>query len=252
MVATAVETTPDSELHVTPGEPYINNYTFSLEGLRFDAAEIDAASNRLVDDLDAYVDRYLKSRKATASKEAFVQHMREYAHNELTDLLTDNAFYSQSLLYNCDYARETFMPMLKERQMNHKRCNVCDVLMDYKTLDQLLSDVTGQETIAVPEPQPRAAQADNNKKKAAPAPVRSKVMESSKRGFDCIAGFYVNKSSADKLCSQLKGRGCDAYIIDKNGLYYVSMGSAGSRTEADALYTHIKEWYKGDVTIKQW
>ena len=67
-----------------------------------------------------------------------------------------------------------------------------------------------------------------------------------------IAGAYVNKSNADRQCIQLKSKGCDAYIINRYGMYYVSMGSAASRTEIEAKYDHIKEWYKGDVTIKKW
>ena len=28
------------------------------------------------------------------------------------------------------------------------------------------------------------------------------------------------------------------------------MGSASTRTGAEALYNHIKSWYQGDITIK--
>ena len=39
---------------------------------------------------------------------------------------------------------------------------------------------------------------------------------------------------------------------EKNDGYYVSMGSAPTRTKAEALYNHLKGWYDGDMAIKQW
>ena len=74
----------------------------------------------------------------------------------------------------------------------------------------------------------------------------------SKQGFDVIAGFYINRNTANKMASRLKSQGFDAYIIEKNDAYYVSMGSAPTRTKAEALYNHIKSWYDGDISIKQW
>jgi hypothetical protein len=47
----------------------------------------------------------------------------------------------------------------------------------------------------------------------------------------------------------LKALGSDAYIISKSGGYYVSMGSAPTRTAAEAMEKHIKSWYKSDVKI---
>jgi cell division septation protein DedD len=74
----------------------------------------------------------------------------------------------------------------------------------------------------------------------------------SKQGFDVIAGFYINKATANKMASRLHAQGCDAYIIEKNDGYYVSMGSAPTRTKAEALFNHLKSWYDGDIAIKQW
>ena len=73
----------------------------------------------------------------------------------------------------------------------------------------------------------------------------------SKQGFDIIAGFYLNKGTAAKLTARLHSQGCDAYIIEKDEMYYVSMGSAPTRTKAEALYNHIKSWYDGDIVIKK-
>ena len=54
------------------------------------------------------------------------------------------------------------------------------------------------------------------------------------------------------MTARLHELGSDAYIIEKNNMYYVSMGSAKNRTAAEALFKHIKSWYDGDIAIKQW
>lgn len=83
-------------------------------------------------------------------------------------------------------------------------------------------------------------------------PVYVYVEKGSKQGYDIIAGFYLNKATAAKMTARLHELGCDAYIIEFNDLYYVSMGSASSQTSADALLKHIKSWYDGDAVIKKW
>lgn len=156
-----------------------------------------------------------------------------------------------------DYVREAMMPLLKNRLLSQKSTIILSELLDHEILERLLSEVVSADELT---PDPSVQTADDNKKKnvkatpkeSKPAPIRSHIATSSKQGFDVIAGCYVYKSSADQVCAQLKSKGCDAYIINRNGLYYVSMGSAASRTEADAKFNHIKSWYKGDVSIKQW
>ena len=75
------------------------------------------------------------------------------------------------------------------------------------------------------------------------------TFKESKQGFDIVAGFFTSKKSANKCANQLKALGSDAYIISKSGGYYVSMGSAPTRTAAEAMEKHIKSWYKSDVKI---
>ena len=74
----------------------------------------------------------------------------------------------------------------------------------------------------------------------------------SKQRFDVIEGFYINKDTADKMVSRLHAQGCDAYIIEKNDGFYVSLGSASTYTKAEALFNHLKSWYDGDIAIRQW
>ena len=130
-------------------------------------------------------------------------------------------------------------------------------LMDDEVFERILSEVVSADELT-PDPsnkakeQPKAANTTAKTTKQKQAVVTSKITTESKKGFDLIAGFYTNKSTANQMCSRLKGHGCDAYIINRNGLYYVSMGSAASKTEADAMFKHIKSWYKEDVSIKKW
>ena len=108
------------------------------------------------------------------------------------------------------------------------------------TVDDV-QQVKAAEQTAVKKPRPTDKE----------APVYVYVEKNSKQGFDIIAGFYLNKMTAAKMTARLHEQGCDAYIIEKNEMFYVSMGSAPTRTKAEALYNHIKSWYDGDIVIKE-
>lgn len=229
----------------------ITPFTFSLEGLQFGSDEIDARSNRIVSDLTPFLSNFLKQRKMSKYEDAFLAQVGQYATSRLTELLTDDEFHGQSLLTYKDYVREYNMSSIKDRKMGRCAINVQSELFETSMLESILIQVIpADETI--PEPVADKPKATQKSKAGKPAPVASHVATQSKLGFDVIAGFSVNKSNADALCRNLKAKGCDAYIINRNGLYYVSMGSAASRTEIESRYDHIKEWYKGDVSIKKW
>jgi len=249
----ATEPMEPKEYDAAAARDNITEYTFSLEGLQFSDDEIAEQSHALTAKLQKHLNRYLKSMKMTKHEEAFNEHVEAYVASRLKELLCDDEFHPQELLGYDDYVRETVMPVLKNRQMMHKSMKIQNELLERETLNRLLSEVVPDDVFAMtPEPsaEEKAGEKKVNVKKE--AAVTSHIATTSKQGFDIIAGFSVNKASADRLCRQLKGKGCDAYIINRNGLYYVSMGSAASRTEIDAKYTHIKEWYKGDVSIKKW
>ena len=184
-------------------------------------------------------------------EEAFLAQTHQYVNTTLTELLTDEDYHPQMLLPYKDYVREANMESLKYRKMHKQVISVQSDLLDREFLEDLLSQVIPDEEV-IPEPTADKPKAAAKPKADKPAAVTSHVATQSKQGFDVIAGFSVNKANADKLCRQLKSKGCDAYIINRNGLYYVSMGSAASRTEIEARYNHIKEWYKGDISIKKW
>ena len=235
----------------------ITPFTFSADGMQFDASEINEQSDKIMSRMDSYLKGFLKQMKQQENEELFLDHVRHYINNSLTELTTDKTFYPQSLLNYEDYVRQSYLTWIKSTALNRKSHIVQANLMDRETLERLLSEVVPADELTpdpalAEKPEKTNAKAAATNKTAKPVPVRSHIATQSKQGFDIIAGFSVNKSNADRLCSQLKGKGCDAYIINRNGLYYVSMGSAASRTEAEARFKHIKEWYKGDISIKQW
>ena len=125
--------------------------------------------------------------------------------------------------------------------------------MDESRLDQFLDDLInelGLHPDGVTRPVAAAPKQDKAEKEYVEVVPPAPTFKASKQGFDIIAGFCTQKSKADKMANHLKDLGCDAYVINRSGLYYVSMGSASTRTGAEALYNHIKSWYQGDITIK--
>ena len=76
------------------------------------------------------------------------------------------------------------------------------------------------------------------------------ILKNSKQGYDIIVGFFTSKEYANKCADHLKALGGDSYIISNSGGYYVSLGSAPTYTDAQAMEKHIKSWYKSDVAIK--
>lgn len=233
----------------------ITEFTFSRENLQFSEDEIINAANDNVDKLRPYFINYLKSIKQSDKEDDFVYHAATYAEQRMRELMADDQFYFQSLLNYKDYVREYMTPTLKSTQFKRKSVILNSELMSIETLERLLSEVVPADELTpdptqIPKEEP--AKTATTKKADKPAPVRSNILTASKQGFDLVAGFSVDKNKADNLCVQLKAKGCDAYIINRDGRYYVSMGSAASRTEIEAKYNHVKEWYKGDITIKKW
>ncbi len=230
--------------------------TFSFDGITFSESEIAEQSKSIVDEFGSYLNNYLKKLKQTDNETQFIDRVESYANTRLAELLKTEDFVPQNLLNYKDYVREEMTPLLKDRLIRRKATIVKSELIDRNVLEKLLKEVNPAIT-----PSEIEAAEDNDAKKNTTVkkdnktktqPIQSHIATESKQGFDIIAGFSVDKNNADRLCRQLKSKGCDAYIINRNGLYYVSMGSAATQTEAKARYNHIKEWYKGDVSIKQW
>ncbi len=250
-IGQVASSTPEAPVSAAPSIEETDNETdlFDMHGVSLTEDEANQAQSLMMSEISPYLDRYLKARKQESLKDNFAQRVSDYIGSRLTE--TEQQEFTANGLFSYENPQRTaVMPILKDMLTKRKKSIIYTELMEGGVLDRIFTEMTG-ETIE-PEPEPAPKPVAQRAQKPAPAPVKSHIATASKQGFDVIAGFYTQKSNADQLCRQLKQKGCDAYIIDRNGLYYVSMGSAASNTEIEAKRNHIKEWYKGDVTIKKW
>lgn len=246
--------------------PAVNSLTFNTDMIAYSTRDMNANTDRVFRNLADYINTFLAERGYNAARAPMMDRVRQYSNQRMAELLGDR-FAVQRLIPYDDYIYRFNEPCLKDKRANSARIEVQTELMDYSVLDGILNDlvdeldlkkgvVTEKKTAAeVKQVKAEEKQKVAEKKKAAAAnetPVFVYVSKDSKQGFDIIAGFYLNRSTAANLTARLHEQGCDAYIIEKNDLYYVSMGSASTRTAAEALFKHIKSWYDGDVVIKEW
>lgn len=235
----------------------ITQNTLSLEGLQYSTDEIDAQSDNIISYLTPFLLNQLKEMGFSGSKELFLSKAREFANNRLNELLVDDSYHPEVLFNYDDYVRESLMSYLKDVKMRRRSSAIQAELMHRSTIEQIISQIAPDEVLPTTteeaEPvQRQAAPAQNKKAEAKPAATHSQFLSSSKQGYDVIAGYTVKKENADRLCSSLKSKGCDAYVIEINQGYYISMGSASSNTAIEATFNHIKEWYQGNIYIKKW
>ncbi len=240
----------------------INSLTFNTDMLDYSHREISQNCDRVSRAMSDYVDAFLAEHGYSEARVPMMDHIRQYADQRLHQL-QDPRFAVQRFIPYDDYVYRASEPWLRAHYAGKARGTVQGELMDggylAKALEQVVSEY-GLASTPTPTPATEPAQPAIPAQKAAepktqPVPVESPafvyVEKNSKQGFDIIAGFYVNRSTAAKVASRLHEQGCDAYIIEKDDMYYVSMGSAPTRTKAEALYKHIKSWYDGDIVIKE-
>lgn len=227
-----------------------NMFTFSTDIIDYDEEDIEPISIEVRDYLNDYIAQFASSRHYTAATEALSDSITQYARIRLNSLLREPNYSVERFFPYDDYIHNYIYGDLKSSKAHRARVKVQSELMDYNALDPMLESIVAQLGLAE-----EAATATAPKAKAAEKePTYSNVSytSSSKKGFDVIAGFFTIKNHAARMASKLKDQGCDAYVITGTNGYYVSMGSANSRTGAEALYNHIKSWYSGDIVIRQW
>lgn len=221
-------------------------FTLNDDMFEYESGEIDYLADEIGRYMADYVAEYAKAERYGKAVEKLQERVAQYANERMTELLAPNNASASQFLPSKDYIRECITPSLRARKASHKRHEVQKELMDRGVLGRLLNEVVEANGI-----EQDAAAAAPAAAKDKPVKLGANYRSSSKAGFDVIAGFFTVKSNADKLATQLKRQGCDAYVIEINHGYYVSMGSKSSRTEVERLYQHLKEWYTGDMAIKQ-
>ena len=240
----------------------INDLTYNCDHLVYSKAEMDANSNLVYEAMTEYISNFLAQRNYRGAQAAMMDQVRQYADKRMKELM-GNRFAVQRLIPYDDYVSDYSEQWMRYDYAGKVRNIVQGELMDYRLLDDILADMvdrlnmqqSGKQHTATEVQQVKQQERETVKKKADNddfSPASASISKNSKQGFDVIAGFYLSKNTAIKMASRLKSQGCDAYIIEKNDMYYVSMGSAPTRTKAEALFNHLKSWYDGDIAIKQW
>ena len=243
--------------------PATNAFTYNTDMIEYSKRDMLQNRDQVCAYMSSYINEYLADRNYSNARVPMMDRVRHYAEGRMGELLGERFAVQRFLPYD-DYIYDYNEPFLKLVYASKCRHQVQGELMSYALLDsifepmvdelRLLPDGEGRKT-AVQEPQPKQPERSRTAPQRQPQgndPVFVYVGKDSKQGFDIIAGFYLNRSTAAHMTARLHELGCDAYIIEKNDGYYVSMGSAKTRTQAEATMKHIKSWYDGDVSIKEW
>lgn len=242
--------------------PAVNELTFNPDLIEYSDREIGRNCDMVCSNMTEYINNFLVSHNYSLAKVPMIDRVRQYVEERMGQLLGPRFAVQRFIPYE-DYIYNHAEPWLKRSYANAACHIVQGELMNAALLDGILSQVidelgiepTGTQRTAAEVQQvketERAIVDKKNVQDNKDAPQSVYVEKNSKQGFDIIAGFYLNKQTASRMTARLHEQGCDAYIIEKNDMYYVSMGSAPTRTKAEALYNHIKSWYDGDIVIKQ-
>lgn len=252
-----------STTHIDAGA--VNAFTYNTDMINHSGREIEQQSDLVCRFMSDYISQYLAERNFSGARAPMMDRIRQYANERLEQMLGDRFAVQRLIPYN-DYIYKYNEPFMKGSYARSCRGKVQGELMNYRALDDMLyrmadelglqPDGNGRKTAAevqqVKADEKKAIERRRQMAQNGDAPTYVYVEKGSKQGYDLIAGFYLNKSTAAKLTARLHEMGCDAYIIEVNDMYYVSMGSANNQTAAEALYKHVKSWYDGDVVIKKW
>ena len=237
--------------------PYYSLFSRSINMLEYEESDIARQGALLHDYMSEYMRAFLSARHYSNCFAIFMNGIDKYADGRLHQLMNDDHYAVQRFMPFDDPYRQMCYDNLVEYGGYCHRCRVQGELFDVDFLEDYLDSLIAQYGLHPDgfDRAPVAKTATTTKKPAAPyvAPVvQAPTLKSSKQGFDIIAGFSTNRNSANAMCNQLKTLGCDAYVINRNSMYYVSMGSAATYTAAVELEKHIKSWYQGDTKIKNW
>lgn len=229
--------------------------SFNTDLVEFSEEDVVLNSKRVANFMSSYIESFAAKNHYSQAADLLKASVEKFALEHLQTSLAPVEYSPARFIPYKDYLNEVCENSIKAKRATHARCAVQEELLNEATMTQLLNEVVEankiEEDKAAPAPERKVYDnsdvATYSPKNAVPGNFRS----SSKQGFDVIAGFYVDRNTAARLANSLKRNGCDAYVIELQQGYYVSMGSRSSRTAAEALYQHIKEWYQGDITIKK-
>ena len=256
---TAAEPEPVAQREHLEGVGAVNSLTYNCDMINYTGRDIMRHSELVNRFMAEYIDLFTAEQGYTSARVPLMDRVRNYSSMRMSELLGPRFAVQYLIPYN-DYIYHYNEPFLKETNGKRARVEVQRELMDgqigvmlQQVVDELgLQPDANSALSAAAVQQAKQAERKAMEKNTESEPMNVYVEKGSKQGFDVIAGFYLDRNTAARMAGRLHSLGCDAYIIEFNDLYYVSMGSANSQTAADALYKHIKSWYDGDVAIKKW
>lgn len=246
-----------AENHTAPAETHANQdrifiFTYNTDLLEYDGSEKQRLQERIVYDMHDYVMQFLSSRHYTNAKPYMEAAMADYAGQRI-EMLMDNSGYSPTRFFETeDYVRETIYNSLKTMKSTQTKARIQSELMEMEWIETTLSNIVDTYGLNPTDVGLAAARPATPVVKTSTPVHNATILKRSKKGFDIVSGFSTTDLNlAKREAARLKGLGCDAYIIDLNKLYYISMGSASTRTEAEALLRQVTSWYQGSVAIKE-
>lgn len=256
--STDVEATENTK-HLE-GVGSVNSLTYNCDMIEYSQRDMRRHSGLICQFMAEYIDEFLASHGYRSARVPMMDRIQQYSATRIEELLGPRFAVQRLIPYN-DYIYYYNEPFLKEVNGRRARVTVQTELMNIGLLEQMLDNLVTELGLQPDAGAPRTAAAVQEVKQVERTAVSKKAPEEtlnvyvekgSKQGFDLIAGFYLDKATAARMSGRLHSLGCDAYIIEFNDLYYVSMGSTSTQTAADALLKHVKSWYDGDVVIKKW
>ncbi len=222
---------------------YANSFTYNPTFVELDNPNA-VPDNReaILKRISGRLNSFLQSKQYSTATEKMKGKLTEFIDERLDEKLNNTGEFHFSQLFNGNqFAKDYINDELKERKQKRARYEVIDEIFSNGLLSKYLNELIN------------AGEVQKDVAKAAPAPVyTAPIYSSSKQGFDVIAGTYRDKQSALKMASNLRSKGAGAYVIERGGLYYVSAGSAPSRTSVERVLFQLKTWYTSNLSIKQW
>ncbi len=223
---------------------YSSSFAFDLSNVEVTAPNaVETNKNMILKHLSGRIERFLKGKQYSTAAEKLKGKIGQFIEERLDDKFNTHDFNVTNLMpYTTDnFVRQYVGEDLQTRKQRRVCYEVIEEIFANNMLGQYLEELIN------------ACEVSKDVVKAPPEPVYTAPLYTApKAGFDVIAGTYRDKQSAMRMASSLRSKGAGAYVIYKGGLYYVSAGSAPSRTAADKVMYQIKTWYVGDLMIKQW
>ena len=263
------ETTPEAETAVAEAEEpatdantdngalakVANDYNYNKFNSSFaydlstvtvsDPDAVETNKNQILKRLSGRIKTFVTGKQYSTAADKLEAKLGEFVTERLEDkfgIHPEDFQISDLMPYTTDnFVRKYVGDELQTRKQRRVRYEVIEEIFNNNILGQYLDELINSGEVM------------KDVAKAAPAPVYTAPLYTNpKQGFDVIAGTYRDKQSAMRMASSLRSKGAGAYVIERGGLYYVSAGSAPSRTAADKVMFQLKTWYTSNLSIKQW